>query len=200
LAQRASAAWRPLQLLFRWWPVLGLLAMAGLARVVGTGSTRVDRYFLRDNTAIYDWRLVLLFVSDARVVTVAWAVGVGIALWQQRTRLALVALVTVPVTTLLVPACKQLFGRTKGGTWAYPSGHTTVLVVVLGMLVLLAAWKTWAVIAAGVLTVWGMLGQSLTYHYFTDTVGGLLLGSAIVAAAAVLAGCPPPGCRPLAGS
>ena len=31
--------------------------------------------------------------------------------------------------------------------------------------------------------VLGMLGQGVTYHYFTDTVGGVLLGTAIVCVA-----------------
>lgn len=180
-----------MRLLFRWWPVLGLLGMAALARAVGPGPSRVDLYFLRDNTAIYDWRLALLFVSDVRVVAIAWALAVGLALWQRRWRLAVVALLTVPLTTMLVPACKQLFGRTKGGSLAYPSGHTTVLVVVAGLLVMVAAWAAWAVLAAATVSALGMLGQSFTYHYFTDTVGGLLLGTAIVAAAAVLAGAAP---------
>jgi hypothetical protein len=33
----------------------------------------------------------------------------------------------------------------------------------------------------------GMIGQGVTYHYFTDTVGALLLGTAIVCTAAWLA-------------
>lgn len=180
--------------LFRWWPVIGVLVMIALARVVGRGPTRLDRYFLRDNIAIYDWRLVLLFVTNHRVVTAAWVIGVAVALWQRRLRVAATVLVTAPLSALLlVPAIKAAFGRTKGGTLAYPSGHTTALVVVAGLLVIVAAWQCWAVLAAGVLIVAGMLGQSLTYHYFTDTVGSLFLGTAVVAAAAVVAGCPPPG-------
>jgi uncharacterized membrane protein len=33
----------------------------------------------------------------------------------------------------------------------------------------------------------GMIGQGVSYHYFTDTVGALLLGTAIVCTAAWLA-------------
>ena len=32
-----------------------------------------------------------------------------------------------------------------------------------------------------------MIGQGVTYHYFTDTVGALLLGSAVVCVAALVA-------------
>ena len=32
-----------------------------------------------------------------------------------------------------------------------------------------------------------MIGQGVTYHYFTDTVGALLLGSAVVCVAALAA-------------
>jgi membrane-associated phospholipid phosphatase len=33
-----------------------------------------------------------------------------------------------------------------------------------------------------------MIGQGVTYHYFTDTVGGVLLGTAIACVAALTLG------------
>ena len=57
----------------------------------------------------------------------------------------------------------------------------------MGMLVLLAGAAWWAVVVAAVVSVLGAVGQGVTYHYFTDTVGALLLGSAVVCVAAVAA-------------
>ena len=37
---------------------------------------------------------------------------------------------------------------------------------------------------AVVVSVLGALGQAVTYHYFTDTVGAVLLGTAVVCVAA----------------
>jgi hypothetical protein len=75
----------------------------------------------------------------------------------------------------------------------------TVTVVVLGMVVLLTAAAWWTVLIgssahrliAVTAVVLGMVGQAVTYHYFTDTVGGLLLGTAIVCVAAQLDMCQP---------
>jgi membrane-associated phospholipid phosphatase len=78
---------------------------------------------------------------------------------------------------------KELFGRQKGGAVAYPSGHTTLTVVVLGMVLLVLGTRLYAVAVTIVWALLGILGQAVTYHYFTDAVGGLLLGSAIVCGA-----------------
>ena len=76
-------------------------------------------------------------------------------------------------------------------------------VVVLGMAVLVAGAATWMVIAATVMAALGVVGQGVTYHFFTDAVGAVLLGTALVAVLAALAsrslGRPPAkldGCQP----
>ena len=63
---------------------------------------------------------------------------------------------------------------------AYPSGHLTVAVIIWGMVVILAGFEPWAVIIALTFSYFGMIGQAIANHYFTDTVGGVLLGTAIV--------------------
>ena len=56
----------------------------------------------------------------------------------------------------------------------------------MGMIVLVAGAAAWAVLVAIVVSVLAMLGQAVTYHYFTDTVGGVLLGTAVVCVAALV--------------
>src|SRR5258705_5710098 len=80
----------------------------------------------------------------------------------------------------LIRLLKPLFDRQTDGALAYPSGHTSTMVVVLGMVVLAAGAALWAVLVAIAFGLLGMLGQGVSYHYFTDTVGALLLGTAIV--------------------
>jgi hypothetical protein len=62
------------------------------------------------------------------------------------------------------------------------------MVVVLGMAVLVAGVALWAVLVAVVFCLLGALGQAVTYHYFTDTLGAMLLGTAIVCLAALTSG------------
>jgi membrane-associated phospholipid phosphatase len=85
---------------------------------------------------------------------------------------------------LAAQVIKRVIGRMKGDGLAYPSGHTTMAVIVMGMLVLLAGAAWWSVLVAAVVSMLGMIGQGVTHHYFTDTVGGLLLGTAVVCVAA----------------
>jgi membrane-associated phospholipid phosphatase len=158
------------------------MVLLGLA--VGKGSTGLDDWFLRLRHSPAQW---LLFFTDPWVLAPLLTAFVTVALYQRRWRLAVVAATFPPAAYVLVQLIKRLFGREKGGVLAYPSGHTTVMVVVLGMVVLVAGAALWVKLVAAAACLLGMVGQGVTYHYFTDTVGALLLGTAIVCVAAEIA-------------
>ncbi|WP_319453401.1 MULTISPECIES: PA-phosphatase [unclassified Mycobacterium] len=171
----------------RWWPLAGLAGLVALGLAVGTGSTPLDDWFKHTGgaNAYLGW---LLFFTDGRVVVAAWAIVLIVALVRRRRRLAIVIVATPLIAVAAARICKWLFGRYSGDQLAYPSGHTTLAVVVLGLAVLVVGVTTWSVVAAAVVAVLGMLGQGVTYHYFTDTVGALFLGTALVCLAATAAG------------
>jgi len=163
--------------------VVGLPLMVLLGLAVRGGSTPVDDWFHQGGRGALGR---LLFFTDYRTVLLALAVALGLALYRQRWTLAGVVAVTPVAAVWLSRLCKQLIGRLKEGSLAYPSGHTTLMVTVLGMLILVVGARLWVVLAAIVWVLLGMVGQGVTYHYFTDTVGGLLLGSSLVCIAAAV--------------
>jgi uncharacterized membrane protein YbhN (UPF0104 family) len=59
------------------------------------------------------------------------------------------------------------------------------------MVVLVAAWRWWAIAVAVAAILLGIVGLACTYHYFTDTVGSVLYATAMVCVAARLAGAVP---------
>ena len=157
------------------------MVLLGLA--VRDGSTPVDDWFQHGRGSALGR---LLFFTDYRTVLLALSVALGLALYRQRWTLAGVVAVTPVAAVWLSRLCKQLIGRLKEGSLAYPSGHTTLMVTVLGMLILVLGARLWVVLAAIVWALLGMVGQAVAYHYFTDTVGALLLGSSVVCVAAVI--------------
>lgn len=181
----------------RWWPLVGLSAMALLGVAVRHGSTEADEWFAvtgRDHPVLGR----LLFFTDPRVLYVLVGAALIAALWRRRWRLAAVVALTPIVGVIAARLLKEVFGREKGElfTLAYPSGHVTATVAVLGMVVLVLNGRRWAMAAAAAWTVPAVLGQSFTYHYFTDTVGAVLLATSLVCLAAWAAGLDrcQPGC------
>ena len=71
--------------------------------------------------------------------------------------MAVVALVCPLVTIEIGEAFKRLFDRRNGDYLEYPSGHTALVVAVLGMVALVARGRVWAVIVAVVVSTLGIL-------------------------------------------
>jgi membrane-associated phospholipid phosphatase len=171
----------------RWWPPIALSAMLLLGWAVGTGSTAVDQPFAHDLDESRQPRWLLLF-TDWRLLLPVIVACLVVALYRRRWRLALVVALSAPIAILLVDGLKLVFGRHRGHALAYPSGHTTTVVVVMGMVVLVVGARLWVVAIAITASILGALGMILCgYHYLTDTIGALLLGTALVCIAAQLA-------------
>ena len=175
------------QTAIRWWPPAGLLAMVLLGLVVGNGSTPVDDWFIETANAHADLRRLQFFTSP-KLVALTFLLTVGFVLYRRRWRLAAVVLVTPAVALAIERISKPMFGREWDGALAYPSGHVTLTVVVTGMAALVAGGALWAIVAAAVVSVLGLLGQAFAYHYFTDTIGAVFLGTAMLCLAVTAAG------------
>ena len=159
------------------------MILLGLA--VGKRSTPLDDWFDKFDHHI-GWTLAIL-AKPPLLAVIAIAV-IAVALRRRWRRFAAVAVVFPPAAYLVVLLIKPLFGRMKGDDGlAYPSGHITVTTVVVGLVVLVTGGAVWSVFVAVAYIAIAMLGVGTTFHYFTDTVGGVLLGTSVVCLAALVA-------------
>ena len=164
------------------WPFVGLPLMVVLGMGVRDGATPLDAWMQQARGGPLG---SLLFFTDYRTAQTLLATTVAVALLRKLWLLVPLALITPAVGMLSAETLKPVFGRFKGEALAYPSGHTTVMVVALGMLVLAVGARRWLVWGAVVFGVLGILGQAVTYHYFTDAMGAVLLGTSLVCIAAL---------------
>lgn len=148
---------------------------------VRDGATGVDAWLQQPHGGRLSW---LLFFTDARTAQVLLIAALAVSVWRRLWALVPVIVVVPIIAVASTHVLKPVFGRFKGDALAYPSGHTTVMVVVLGMLILAIGVRGWLVWAAAAFAALGILGQAVNYHYFTDTVGALLLGTSLVCLAA----------------
>jgi hypothetical protein len=166
----------------RWWPPIGILAMVVLGLAVGDGSTSVDDWFSRTGAA-HPVLGRLLWFTHPLMLLLLLVLAAAAALHRRRWRVGAAVVLTPLIAVIAVRVLKRLFGRYKGEGLAYPGGHVTVAVVVLGMVLLVAGATVWLLVAAAVVALLGVLGQAFTYHYFTDTIGAVFLGTALVCVA-----------------
>jgi len=130
----------------------------------------------------------LMFLANPWLLASVVLATLAVTLYRRQYRLAVAAAVCPLLAMGLARLLKPVFGRERGLAYAYPSGHTATFVVAMGMVVLVAGAALWAVLVAVVYCLLAILGVGVSFHYFTDTVGGLLLGTAIVCVAALTSG------------
>ena len=168
------------------WPSLGLPLMVLLGLGVRDGATPVDAWAQQARGGPLGW---LLFFTDYRTAQALMLTGVVVALYRRLWVLVPAVIVAPYLGAEIVRVLKPLFGRMKDQGLAYPSGHTTVMVVVLGMLILAAGVHRWLVWAVAAFAALGIVGQAVTYHYLTDALGAVLLGTSLVCLTAVALRC-----------
>ena len=190
----------------RAWPVLAVcvLVIAALSLLVrgqaqaGGLDTAVDGTVVGSFSGghgLLPW--LALPGSTIPLIGASAAMAVG-CLIARRPNGAALAVTAVPVTAFLDDTVlKHLIGRTHLGQLSFPSGHVAsamTLATVLGVLLhdparraatrvaraalVVAACALTALVAVGVI--------GLRWHYFTDTVGGVALGTGTVLALAFL--------------
>ena len=163
--------------------MVGLPLMVLLGMGVRGGATPVDAWLQQAHSSPLSSLLVFTDYRTAQALLIASLVAsLYRRLWALLPLIVVLPVVAVGASSVLKP----VFGRMKEQGLAYPSGHTTVMVVLLGVLILAVGIRRWLVWAAVAFALLGILGQSVTYHYFTDAVGALLLGTSLVCLAAAV--------------
>lgn len=157
------------------------MVLLGLA--VRGGETPVDSFFQQAHGGPLSR---LLFLTDERTAKLLLLIILAVAVYRRLWPVAIAAVVVPVAAWAATEALKPLFGRLKDQGLAYPSGHTAVMVVMLGMLIIALGAKRWIVLTAVVVGALGIIGQAVSYHYFTDAVGSMLLGTSMLAVAVIV--------------
>jgi membrane-associated phospholipid phosphatase len=191
----------------RWaWLLLGLCVVVvfaiGAAFAHQTTADGLDRViddpvinWIGKDRALLDWMEYPGTQVPAVVLSLAMAIA---ALARRRLGGVVLALFADLIATQIDEwLLKPLFGRTYLGAVSYPSGHTTSVVSIIAVYVVLfvippqvsraRAWRLGGLavlLALAVITVIGVIG--LRWHYFTDTVGGAAVAVGTVCALCLL--------------
>jgi membrane-associated phospholipid phosphatase len=186
-----------------------VLALGVLGALVATQVTQDLDVAVRDalrpgdewGTAQVRVDVLVEGLKPRNVVMLLALFGLAVAMWRRSWRPAVYVAAVLGVTAVTTLAVKFALGRSDphhqmtalGGS--FPSGHTASVVVGLGLTVLVlrsrSRWWDWLAVAlVGAAMAFSLVVQAA--HWFTDVVGGVLLATAILAAASTSALREPP--------
>jgi hypothetical protein len=165
--------------------------MIALGLIVRSGNSAVDQWFIgASRGALGAHPIWMLLLNRVWVLVSLLVLAVGIALSRRQWRLAAVAALCPAISIAGAKTLKVLFGRPwSDEALAYPSGHTTVAITVVSMLVLVIGIRVWTVTVGAIGAMVPSIGMASNYfHYFTDIIGGLLYATSMVCLAVLAAG------------
>ncbi len=161
--------------------MLGMPLMVLLGVGVRDGATPVDAWMQQAGSLAW-----LTVFTDQRTAEILLLTALAVSVYRRLWALLPVIVVLPLLAVGAARALKPVFGRFKEDALAYPSGHTALMIAVLGALILAVGARRWLLWSATVFAALGVAGQAVSYHYFTDAVGSVLLGTSLVCIAAVL--------------
>jgi membrane protein DedA with SNARE-associated domain/membrane-associated phospholipid phosphatase len=150
--------------------------------------------------------ITLTMLGDGVVMTVLAVAIIGWLVWRKAYRAGLAATIAVLAGKIFVPFLKYGIQRPRpielyagAEQFSFPSGHATMAALIFGILAVLVShsmgrWGRSLVYAAGGVLVIA-IGYSRVYlgvHWLSDVVAGLLFGTVMTAAFAVVVEAIPP--------
>ena len=179
---------------------LVLVAVLGVLAAHKSGGNAVDRpidSWLVGHLAAHDRAMSdITNLGQRPEVTVFTAVIVLACLAARRINGAVLAVISVVVAVGLTEyVLKPLVHETLGSSLVYPSGHTSVIFALIGVVGVLMLTpqrpqpRVRLLILLGLVLVGCIVAVALTaiqYHYFTDTIAGAGVGVGVVLGTALL--------------
>ena len=156
--------------------------------------------------------ITLTMLGDGVVMTVLAVAMIGWLVWRKAYRAGLAATIAIVAGKIFVPVLKYGIQRQRpielyGGAeqFSFPSGHATMAALIFGILAVLVSHSMGRWGRSLVYSICGLLviaiGYSRVYlgvHWLSDVVAGLLFGTVMTAAfAVVVEAIPPRRIRPL---
>jgi membrane-associated phospholipid phosphatase len=166
---------------------------------IGHVDERIYRFMQGHRTAVGTWAAKGLNLLGSGIVTIPLRLVVAAYLvWRRRWRAAAAWVLTWVAAEVVLSGAKAWFMRSRPplplvvtSGFSFPSGHAVAGTSIAIALVLVSMpagprRRVWEAAAAAVAFAMGLSRVQLNAHWFSDVVGGVLLGACIALAAAGL--------------